>query len=666
MAQGSLLPLAKQLIPTNSWAPGVGYKFYTYAAGTLTAKATYQDPALSAANTNPVIADTRGEVVMYGSGVYRIIAKDANDVTIWDRDNVDTGGYNGYDTGTIFKEQVNRVVDTISALRLLKKADYTRACVLGYYAAGDGGGGTYWYDPTDTTSIDNGGTVVVASDGGRWKLLHGSEVSAEVFGVIPTQTNVGPRLNVALADHVGKYRLRLPQGTLNTGTTVINIPGGCDVIGSGPANTGYGTSMRASTHGTLINSAVAGDYAVKVNAPNATFGPGSQLGQFEIVNTAGKGLYVEGLAAGAHLHHIVVRDCLQEGAVFNYYQDSTLDTIEVINCGGGTSVGIKFYNNCNAVKVDKLFVIQCRQPFLVDGCTFMDFFGSHIEEGEYPSGNPNTNVNTAFIGGGFSVNNSADISFHGGLFVPNSSTFLAAQYSIAESATPFFFGASSSQRTRFIGCKFSSPQHGARFVTADNTDFASCSFYGAATTVVSIQGNNLRFYNCEMDLYDDQSQTTMVLLYCNTATHIDNLTIFCSNPGSATKAAGALIDGPGAYLGSYRVQVDKYCKDVGSTIEYRGPSGHGGKGYSLSGGVIDISKQNAAEAVIINTVSGALLSLTGYHGNGTKYTVVNNTGASLTVGTGGNISTPSPITVPAYGSIDIKHIPGTAALSPVV
>ena len=71
-------------------------------------------------------------------------------------------------------------------------------------------------------------------------------------------------------------------------------------------------------------------------------------------------------------------------------------------------------------------------------------------------------------------------------------------------------------------------------------------------------------------------------------------------------------------------------------------------------------------AIVINSVSGALLSLNNYHGQGCKYTVVNNTAGNLTVGTGGNISTPSAITVPAFGSIDLKHIPGTSALSPVV
>lgn len=86
---GSLLPLAKQIVLDNSANPGNGWKFFTYDAGTLTLKTTYQDAALTIANENPVIANARGEVTMYGSGTYRIILKDANDVAIYDRDNVE-------------------------------------------------------------------------------------------------------------------------------------------------------------------------------------------------------------------------------------------------------------------------------------------------------------------------------------------------------------------------------------------------------------------------------------------------------------------------------------------------------------------------------------------------------------------------------------------------
>lgn len=77
----------------------------------------------------------------------------------------------------------NRVVSSISALRALPKTGSPTALVSGYYAAGDGGGGQYCYDALDTTSADNGGTIIVASDGGRWKLQQSFAVHVKQFGV---------------------------------------------------------------------------------------------------------------------------------------------------------------------------------------------------------------------------------------------------------------------------------------------------------------------------------------------------------------------------------------------------------------------------------------------------------------------------------------------------
>jgi len=87
---GSLLPEPKQQFLNDIGDPLFAGQIFTYAAGTLTPKATYQDQALTILNTNPVVANARGEVVMYGSGTYRIILKDLSGNTIYDRDNIET------------------------------------------------------------------------------------------------------------------------------------------------------------------------------------------------------------------------------------------------------------------------------------------------------------------------------------------------------------------------------------------------------------------------------------------------------------------------------------------------------------------------------------------------------------------------------------------------
>lgn len=75
-----------------------------------------------------------------------------------------------------------RTVDTIAQLKAVDKTLYSKIKVLGYYVAGDIETGTYLLDPTDTTSVDNKGTVIVASDGGRWKLPAAKGYTAKQFG----------------------------------------------------------------------------------------------------------------------------------------------------------------------------------------------------------------------------------------------------------------------------------------------------------------------------------------------------------------------------------------------------------------------------------------------------------------------------------------------------
>jgi len=74
------------------------------------------------------------------------------------------------------------VVANIVTLRTLPIEGSKSAIVKGYYASGDGGGGTYHLDAQDHSSVDNGGSIIVAADGGRWKLRYDGYITAEQFG----------------------------------------------------------------------------------------------------------------------------------------------------------------------------------------------------------------------------------------------------------------------------------------------------------------------------------------------------------------------------------------------------------------------------------------------------------------------------------------------------
>lgn len=88
-----LTPSAKQQFFSDAGVPLVGGKVYTYAAGTSTPLATYQDSAGVTLNTNPIILDSRGEANIWLSPslAYKFVLKDSTDATIWTVDNINIG-----------------------------------------------------------------------------------------------------------------------------------------------------------------------------------------------------------------------------------------------------------------------------------------------------------------------------------------------------------------------------------------------------------------------------------------------------------------------------------------------------------------------------------------------------------------------------------------------
>lgn len=79
-----LLPNAMQQFCDANGQPLAGGSVYFYEVGTTTPKTTYQDSSSTVANSNPVILDAAGRATIWGSGSYRQVVYDVNDVMIWD------------------------------------------------------------------------------------------------------------------------------------------------------------------------------------------------------------------------------------------------------------------------------------------------------------------------------------------------------------------------------------------------------------------------------------------------------------------------------------------------------------------------------------------------------------------------------------------------------
>lgn len=88
-----LTPSPKQQFFTAAGVPLVGGKVYTYAAGTSTPLATFQDSTGTVSNTNPIILDSRGECNLWllPANAYKFILRDSADALIWTVDNINLG-----------------------------------------------------------------------------------------------------------------------------------------------------------------------------------------------------------------------------------------------------------------------------------------------------------------------------------------------------------------------------------------------------------------------------------------------------------------------------------------------------------------------------------------------------------------------------------------------
>lgn len=83
--QPGLVPNAKQQFTDANGAPLAGGKVYFYQPGTLTPSPTYQDPNDTVLNSNPVLLDSAGRAIVWGTGQYRQIVRDRFGNLVWDQ-----------------------------------------------------------------------------------------------------------------------------------------------------------------------------------------------------------------------------------------------------------------------------------------------------------------------------------------------------------------------------------------------------------------------------------------------------------------------------------------------------------------------------------------------------------------------------------------------------
>ena len=163
----TLLPEGKQQFFLANGQPAAGGSVYFYIPSTTTPKATWQDPAATIYNTNPVQLDAGGFATVYGVGQYRMIVQDYTGATIYDALTADTSGGSQFWTATV-TGGVNNIV--IASSGFGAQDGQIIAFVNAFTNTG----------PTTLTVNGNAYQIVYTNQGGQTALQAGQMVAGEV------------------------------------------------------------------------------------------------------------------------------------------------------------------------------------------------------------------------------------------------------------------------------------------------------------------------------------------------------------------------------------------------------------------------------------------------------------------------------------------------------
>lgn len=170
-----------------------------------------------------------------------------------------------------------RVVIDMADLNALRANTITASTmfvmVANYAVAGDGGGGLYWHNASDTTSADNGGTIIVDAASQRWYLeTWGKPVSILQFGakgdgVTDATSAIQACLTAAASQG---FEVRIPIGKFLVSSTLTS---GTPITVRG-VNPGIGPGTVVSTSASIIvcsNSFTTGDIITVTGYESAIF-----------------------------------------------------------------------------------------------------------------------------------------------------------------------------------------------------------------------------------------------------------------------------------------------------------------------------------------------------------------------------------------------------------
>lgn len=208
----------------------------------------------------------------------------------WQASDINTANLAASTGSTTVGDGNSTLADRIAAINL---ADYTAlrayagptkaARVTGYLAttAPSGIAGLFTVDDSDTTSADNGGTIIVASNGKRWKRSYTDEVAAKWFGAKGDNStdDTTSIVNAAAASN----NTKAPGTATYKITSSITLNNNNKIVGDGQ----YATS--------LYNAGTTAAVTTPVSTPGGPKSNGQGLFNIQITANSGAPVAAPGL-----------------------------------------------------------------------------------------------------------------------------------------------------------------------------------------------------------------------------------------------------------------------------------------------------------------------------------------------------------------------------------
>jgi hypothetical protein len=271
-----------------------------YAPNTTTLKTVWADAGATLVLTNPVLLDAAGrpqtgtgETSIYGTGSYTMMVQDQYGNTVigpvLTQDYVSLitgiltqGNYASFaqapvpvpgdilqigpnntlvDTGLPVSTLIRQVLN-VAAVRALTIASCPQDNIymLGYFTQGDRGEGLLVVNFSDTTSVDNGGTIFIDASGRRWYRM-GTEgiFQLEWFGGTTQSADVSGAFGAALRS------MKSPGGIIQMGPGTFNF---ASAVGfAWPAGQFSLTLLGAGADVTVLEWSTSSGFAFTASSP---------------------------------------------------------------------------------------------------------------------------------------------------------------------------------------------------------------------------------------------------------------------------------------------------------------------------------------------------------------------------------------------------------------